>query len=309
MTNLALYWPPHAAIPPIFQLALLPLTFLQPLTLLDDPRVMLVCKVMHFVQSSLLYRSLSLKSTIVSSLFSRCSLLTYTKHNMVKPVTNRYKLNNNTNLTYEEKHKNHVVRKEHKIKATKKEERKVWQLMHIETRILGRKTNQLDSTIWRALSEKRDGSLGNLSFLNLSRFLLTLFSLFFLSLLLLFFLLLLYFFIFWTTAPSSVVTTPWQSARPTRFDLVFFSFLLSSLYFVWLCKCFFNAILFFFSSLLPTSARPQCLCPYCRHYLSLSYGSVGAPPLPFALGPFTRVIRSPFYLLFLSFIFLILSLS
>ena len=94
--------------------------------------------------------------------------------------------------------------------------------MHIETRILGRKTNQLDSTIWRALSEKRDGSLGNLSFLNLSRFLLTLFSLFFLSLLLLFFLLLLYFFIFWTTAPSSVVTTPWQSARPTRSDLVFF---------------------------------------------------------------------------------------
>ena len=175
--------------------------------------------------------------------------------------------------------------------------------MHIETRILGRKTNQLDSTIWRALSEKRDGSLGNLSFLNLSRFLLTLFSLFFLSLLLLFFLLLLYFFIFWTTAPSSVVTTPWQSARPTRFDLVFFSFLLSSLYFVWLCKCFFNAILFFFSSLLPTSARPQCLCPYCRHYLSLSYGSVGAPPLPFALGPFTRVIRSPFHLLFFLFLF------
>ena len=42
-----------------------------------------------------------------------------------------------------------------------------------EARILGRKKNQLVGAIWRALSEKRKGSSGNLSFLTLSHFLLT----------------------------------------------------------------------------------------------------------------------------------------
>jgi len=59
----------------------------------------------------------------------------------------------------------------------------------------------------------------------------------------------------------------------------------------------------FFYCLLPTLTRPQCLCPHC-HYLSLPYGSVGAPPLPFTIGPFVSGVRSPFHIRFLLFLFL-----
>lgn len=119
--------------------------------------------------------------------------------------------------------------------------------MHIEARILGRKTNQLDNTIWRALSEKREGSLGNLSFLTLSRFLLILFGFFFC---LFFFSFFSFFFIFSFFEPPChpLWWLHHGSQRGLHGLILFFSFLLSSLYFVWLCKCFFDAILFFFQS-------------------------------------------------------------
>ena len=66
-----------------------------------------------------------------------------------------------------------------------------------EARILGRKKNQLvGGAIWRALSEKRKGSSGNLSFLTLSRFFLTIFFLFFYLFFFFFFLLFSFFFFF-----------------------------------------------------------------------------------------------------------------
>jgi len=131
------------------------------------------------------------------------------------------------------------------------------------------------------LSEKREGSSSNPSFFTLSLFLLIPFSLFFFSLSLL-----LLFLFFRTTAPPSVVAPPWPSARPTRSDFVFF---LSSLYFVGLCKCFFNVFLFFI---------------VFRHCLLLPHGSVGASPSPFTLGPFVGGVRSPIHNHFFLFLFL-----
>lgn len=60
--------------------------------------------------------------------------------------------------------------------------------------------------------------------------------------------------------------------------------------------------------LLPTPETPQCLFPRHRHYLSLSHGSVGVLPSPFALGPFVGGVRSLFHLCYFSFFLFFLHL-
>ena len=95
-----------------------------------------------------------------------------------------------------------------------------------EARIPKRKMSQSCGAIWRALSEKREGSSGNPSFFTFSRsdpFL----SFFLLPLLLLLLLRLLLLISYHRTASPFMVTLSWPPVRPMRSVLFFYPFIWS----------------------------------------------------------------------------------
>lgn len=106
-----------------------------------------------------------------------------------------------------------------------------------------------------------------------------------------------------TIAPPSMVTPPWPPVRPTRSDLFF-----SHSFILYGCANASSMRFCFVLCLLPTPETPQCLFPRHHHYLSLSHGSVGVLPSPFALGPFVGGVRSLFHLCYFSFFLLFLHL-
>lgn len=101
------------------------------------------------------------------------------------------------------------------------------------------------------------------------------------------------FFFFPIIAPTSMVIYlgRWQGLH--RFILLFsYSFILFGYSNASSLMCF----RFYF--ILPTWARPWCLCSRRRHHLLLSRGSVGVRPSSFSLGPFVGGVKGPFHLCF-----------